>query len=347
MSLQAAFNLRFLYSCALAVGGLCSLEARAETVLESITKEVRSVFDRSKTAVVKIEAIDDHGKLAGTGFFIDPNGTIYTSYTIGGESHDIVVTRGDMKWTATRLVADPHSGIAILKVEAQTPFLPLGKARALEVASAVMAIGYPMDLPVSPKFGTIAGFDSKYFGRYFAVSHIRANVPVQRGEGGSPLLNMNGEVVGILISSIDNGSSCFALPIEAAEKVRNDFMRFGEVRPGWLGICVDLTARPAKDSFAKVESLVEGAPGMKSGLQVGDILTEVGDWKITSGEDMVNASFYLTAGDDIPIAILRNGEKISLKVQTAEHPSLRKRIAPATSEETGIPLKAQADSSPR
>lgn len=347
MSLPAVFSRRILYGFALVIGGLSGVGARAETVLESITQEVRSVFERSKNAVVKIEAIDDHGKLAGTGFFIDPNGTIYTSYTIGGESHGIVVSRGEMKWTATRLLADSHSGIAILKVEAQTPFLPLGKARALEVASPVMAIGYPMDLPVSPKFGTVGGFDIKYLDRYFGMSHIRANLPVQRGEGGAPLLNMNGEVVGILISSIDNGSGCFALPIEAAEKVRSDFMRFGEVRPGWLGICVDLSPQEANDSFVKVDSLIDGAPAEKFGVQVGDVLLEVGDRKIASREDMLNASFYLTAGDEIHVTVTRNGEKVSLKIQTVEHPGLRHRIAPAAVEENGIPLKAQAESSPR
>lgn len=347
MSLPVVFSRRILYGFALAIGGLCGPGVRADSVLESITQEVRSVFERSKNAVVKIEAVDDHGKLAGTGFFIDPNGTIYTSYTIGGESRSIVVSRGEMKWTATRLLADSHSGIAILKVEAQTPFLPLGKARALEVASPVLAIGYPMDLPASPNFGTVGGFDIKYLGRYFAMSHIRANVPVQRGEGGAPLLNMNGEVVGILISCIDNGSGCFALPIEAAEKVRSDFMRFGEVRPGWLGICIDATPHEAGDSVAQVESLVEGAPAGKFGVQVGDILLELGDRKVTSREDMFDASFYLTAGDEIPITVSRNGEKISLKIQASVHPAFQHRIAPAKPDEVGIPLKAQAESAPR
>lgn len=346
MSLPAVFSRRILYGFALAIGGLSGAGVRADTVLESITKEVRAVFERSRNAVVKIEAVDDHGKLAGTGFFIDPNGTIYTSYTIGGESHSIVVSRGDMKWTATRLLADSHSGIAILKVEAQTPFLPLGKAGDLEIASPVMAIGFPMDLPVSPNFGTVGGFDIKYLGRYFAMSHIRANVPVQRGEGGAPLLNLNGEVVGILISCIDNGSGCFALPIEAAEKVRSDFMRFGAVRPGWLGICIDATPNEVRNSPVRVDSLIEGAPAAQCGVQVGDILLEVGERKITSREDMLNASFYLTAGDEIPLTVSRNGEQLSLKVQVSEHPSLRPRIAPAAPEEVGIPLKAQSQSLP-
>src|SRR5438128_1484768 len=94
--------------------------ALSENVFDSIAREVREVFERSRDAVVKIEAVDEHGPLSGTGFFIDPNGTLYTSYTIGGESREIVVSHGNVKCPATRLLGDPRSGIAILKVEAQT-----------------------------------------------------------------------------------------------------------------------------------------------------------------------------------------------------------------------------------
>ena len=61
---------------------------------------------------------------------------------------------------------------------------------------------------------------------------MRVNLPTQRGEAGAPLLDFKGEVVGILISSVENGSACYALPIDAAEKIRSDFVRFGEVRHG-------------------------------------------------------------------------------------------------------------------
>ena len=120
-----------------------------------------------------------------------------------------------------------------MKIDAETPFLPFAKPRELTVASPVIAIGFPMDLPLTPAFGTVGGFDLKYLGRLFATTHIRANVPVQRGEGGAPLLNAKGEVVGILISQLDAGNAAFVLPIEAAEKVRKDFIRFHAVRPGW------------------------------------------------------------------------------------------------------------------
>ncbi len=299
---------------------VCAEENLAPSTAEAIAGEVRAIFTRCQKAVVHIQAVDIHGPLSGTGFFIDPNGTLYTSYTIGGESRDIVVCNGDLRYPATRIAADPRSGVAILKVDAETPFLMPGKARELQVAAPVITIGYPMDLPLTPTFGTVGGFDLKYLGRYFATTHIRANLPVQRGEGGAPLLNMRGEVVGILISSLDSGSASFVLPIEAAEKVRKDYLRFGEVRPGWIGLKVGPAADPAAVSQARIDDIVADGPADKAGLQPGDLLLQIGDKKITALEDVLDASFFATAGDSLPVKVLRDAQPLDLTLQPLDHP---------------------------
>jgi S1-C subfamily serine protease len=293
----------------------------AVSVAEAISQEVRSVFEKCRSAVVKIEAIDIHGPLSGTGFYIDPNGTVLTSYTVGGESNEIVISGELKKLPARRLVADPRCGVAILKVDAETPFLTLGKSRDLSVAAPVMTIGYPMDLPVSPSFGTVAGFDIKFAGRYFATAHIRANVPVQRGQGGAPLLNLRGEVVGIMISSLDAGSAAFAVPIDAAEKVRKDFVRFGELRPGWLGIAVHTSLPPTAGSTAQIDELVADSPGARAGLAKDDIILEIGHRKIRSTEDVLDAAFFTTAEDELPIKVLRGGQEIVVNTVPADPPN--------------------------
>ena len=294
----------------------------AQATPDSVSTEIRRIFDQSKSAVVRIQGVDEHGPLSGTGFFIDPNGTLYTSYTIGGEARDLVVLQGDKKFNATRIIADPRSGIAILKVETtSTPFIPLGKSSELGVASLVLTVAYPMDLPATATFGLVGGFDLKYLGRYFATAHIRANLPVQRGEGGAPLLNMKGEAVGILISCIDNNAGCFALPIEAAEKVRRDYMRFGEVRPGWLGIVIEPAEQDAQGSVAQVQKVLPGTPAANSEvLRKGDILLQVGEKSIAAPEDVPNASFFLSAGDDVPIKLVREGKVMDVILQAGEHP---------------------------
>lgn len=291
------------------------------SVAEAISQEVRVIFQRCRSAVVKIEATDNHGALSGSGFFIDPNGTVLTSYTVGGESHDIMVTGGGKRLPGRRLVSDPRSGVAILKVDAETPFLAIGKARDLALAAPVVSIGYPMDLPISPSFGTVAGFDIQSSGRYFATVHIRANVPVQRGQGGAPLLNLQGEVVGILISSLDGGSATYALPIEAAEKVRKDFVRFGEVRPGWLGVGVHPATAAVAGSTAQIDDVFADAPGIKAGLEKGDIILEVDGRKIQSIDDVRDASFFTTAEDDLTVKVWRAGKEISFTVTPGDHPT--------------------------
>src|SRR5437762_5296315 len=191
------------------------LFAQEQSATATISHQVREIFERAAKAVVKIHGVDKHSEICGTGFFIDPTGTLYTAYTVGGEAGNFSVEFGGKKYPARQLVADVRSGTAMLKVEETTPALPIGKSEELEVATPVVAIGFPLDLQETPNFGMIAGFDRKYLGRFFSTIHLRVNVPTQRGEAGAPLLNMRGEVVGIIVSSLEVNSSCYAVPIEA------------------------------------------------------------------------------------------------------------------------------------
>src|SRR5215467_1447845 len=289
---------------------------------KSASRQVREIFARAAKAVVKIHGVDEHSEICGTGFFVDPTGTIYTAYTVGGEAGNFTVEFGDKTIRAHQLVADIRSGTAILKVDETTPALPVGKSEELELASPVMSIGYPLDLPKTPNFGMIAGFDRKCLGRYFSTIHLRVNVPTQRGEAGAPLLNMKGEVVGIVVSGLGNNSSCYAVPIEAAEKIRSDFVRFGEARHGWIGVNnVSPASKELEGSRAIVTQVAEDAPASRAGLKEGDVLLQVGKKKIADPEDIFDASFYITAGDSVPITVMRGNEKMTFQVQATMHPA--------------------------
>src|SRR5262245_5435414 len=289
---------------------------------QSASQQVREIFSRAAKAVVKIHGVDEHSEICGTGFFVDPTGTIYTAYTVGGEAGNFTVEFGDKKIPARQLVADIRSGTAILKVDETTPALPIGKSEELELATPVLSIGYPLDLPKTPNFGMIAGFDRKCLGRYFSTIHLRVNVPTQRGEAGAPLLNMKGEVVGIVVSGLGNNSACYAVPIEAAEKIRSDFVRFGEARHGWIGVNdVSPASQQVDGSRAMVTQVAEDAPAARAGLKTGDVLLQVGKKKITEPEDVFDASFYITAGDTVPITVMRGNQKITFQVQATMHPA--------------------------
>lgn len=308
----------------LAAAPLCAEEpAPPLSVAASIAQEVRGIFQKCRSAVVRIEASDDLGDLAGSGFFIDPNGTLYTSYTVGGTSSELTVTWDGDQYTAQRLVADERSGVAILKIEpnaAAVPFLVLGRASDLGLGDPIVAIGYPMDLPVSPSWGTLAGFDMKYLGCYFATRHLRANVAVQRGEGGAPLINLRGEAVGLLVSTLDNGSACYSLPIEAAEHIRKDFVRHGRLRPGWLGIGCASAATPVDGSSARVDIVTPGSPGALAGVKPGDVLLQVGDHPIAAAEDVLDASFFIAAEDEVKLRLARGTSQLEVTVLAVDAP---------------------------
>lgn len=310
----------------------------------TLSGEVKDVFARCGKAVVKIHGADEHSEIVGTGFFIDPTGTIYTSYSVGGEGENFTIEFGGKKFPARQTVADVRSGLAMLKADLMSPVLPIGDSAQLEVATPVVAIGYPLDLPETPSFGMIAGFDRKYLGQYFPTVRLRVNTPVQRGEAGAPLLNLKGEVVGIVVSSLENSSSCYAVPIEAAEKIRSDYVRFGEVRHGWIGVNVAEAPEPVEGSRAEMTDLLPETPAAESGLKAGDILLQVGKKEVHQPEDVLDASFFITAGDTVPITVMREGQKMTFSIQADMHPASKKlpMIASPEFNRSAIPLSAPA-----
>ncbi len=284
----------------------------------TLSQQVGAVFQRLSPAVVRVEATDRHGKLSGTGFFADPLGTVYTVSATIGDGRNVVVVKGGRKLPARVLATDTRSGVALLRVENPGgAFIPVGDSRLLRLASPVMAIGFPMDLASSPTFGIVGGFDRKFQGHFLVATHIRANMPVQNGFGGAPLLNLHGEVVGMVVAGLEGGAACFALPIEAAEKVRRDVMRFGEARPGWVGVTVE--SQP--EGVVQVAGLGAETPAARAGLHEGDIVRQVGNVPIKTVEDILDASFYLTDGDFVPIRIVRDGQEIEYSVRATTHPS--------------------------
>ena len=311
-----------------------------------ISREVKEVFERSSKAVVKIHGVDEHSDIYGTGFFIDPTGTLYTCFAVGGEAENFTVQFAGKEYPARQLVADVRSGVAMLKIDAVTPSLPISATDQMEVATPVVTIGFPLDLPKTPSFGMIAGFDRKYLGRFFSTTHLRVNLPTQRGEAGAPLLNLKGEAVGILVSSLENNSSCYALPIAAAEKIRSDFLRFGEARHGWIGANVTEAKDAVGGSRAEITDILD-SPAADAGLKPGDTLLQVGRTKVRDAEDILDASFFLTAGDSVPITVVRDGKEFTFEIQADVHPVSKniplgpdgkKQPMSATLERRGIPL---------
>jgi len=112
------------------------------------------------------------------------------------------------------------------------------------------------------------------------------------------------------------------VPIEAAEKIRSDFVRFGEARHGWIGVNnVSPASEQVDGSRAMITQVGNDGPAARGGIKEGDVLLQVGKKKITDPEDVFDASFYITAGDTVPITVMRGDKKLTLQVQAAMHPA--------------------------
>ena len=152
------------------------------------------------------------------------------------------------------------------------------------------------------------------------------------------------------MSSLENNSACYAVPIEAAEKIRSDFVRFGEPRHGWIGINVSEAAQPVEGSRAEMKQIIEDTPAARSGIKPGDILLQVGRKKITQPEDVLDASFFITAGDTVPITVVRGEQKLTFHVQATLHPASRSGVllaSPDSPANQAIPLSLGAEEVPR
>lgn len=299
---------------------LCA-EPESSDLGEKLEARMKELFTFNRAAVVKIQSADRHGRIEGTGFYADPSGTIYTVVDVIGDGRNITVCQGTRQLPARLLVADPRTGIALIKVDATTPFIPIGDSSRVEVSTPLVALGYPTDRALSPSLGMVASFDKEYLNRFFRTTHIRANIPVQPGLGGAPVLNLKGEVVGIVVAGVDGNAGCYVLPINAAEKMRADYASYGELKPGWVGISVEATREEGLPSSAKVVNLEPYAPATQAGLKEGDILLRVGDVKVQSPVDIFDASFFLTAGANTTIAVLRDGKEQEFTVRVARNPS--------------------------
>jgi serine protease Do len=135
------------------------------------------------------------------------------------------------------------------------------------------------------------------------------------------------------------------LPIEAAEKIRSDYVRFGEARHGWIGANIREAAAPIEGSRAVTTDIIKDTPAAESGMKPGDVVLQIGRTKVREPEDILDASFFLTAGDVVPITVMRGKEKLTFDVQADVHPASQPKpplLAAPPLSNRAIPLNLQS-----
>jgi len=300
-------------------------QSEGDKLAKSVESAVGRILESTSPAVVRVESDDEIGKVAGTGFFTDADGTIFTLASLVGDGTGITVTHEGNRSPARLLAKDERSGVALIKIESDQPkpFLVKGDCTRIKTSTPLVVVGFPFDHDVTPSFGVVGGLDRKARGRFFATTHFRANIPVQRGQSGSPVLDFDGGVVGMVVSGFEGGSGCYVLPIRAAEKVRNDFARFGDVRHGWAGVTLQ-EIPPSVEGSRMAIDVVDPAGPASQDFREGDVVLQVGDIAIREPEDAVDAAFFLTAGDTVSVRIARNGEILEIPFTPGDHPLDRK-----------------------
>ena len=333
MRLPAAISrARICWCAAVFLVAVTASTVLAESLLEAVDREVSSIYDKSKDAVVKVHAFRQFqvGNLLlwpsyriATGFFIDKDGRILTTATVVDDMDSCWIDWRGHRIAARILGLDPQTNLAMLKIDPEdgqpTPFLPQGDSDTLRVGSMVIAVAFPYDLPSEPDVGFVTGMDMQSNGRVFPTTHIRAGCRLRPGQGGGPLLNVHGEVVGMAVAVHADGQCC-ALPINAARKIGRDILEFGSAQHPWVGLVVGDRQLAADSVSAErqvfVQQVYSNTPAAVAGFCNGDILICITSNQVRHTADVLNTMFYHRAGDRVEFTVRRDGmeQKVVLTV---------------------------------
>ena len=269
----------------------------------------------------------------GSGVIVDPSGIALTNaHVVEGASEIEIVTADGKKHRARVLGADAKSDVAALRVvgEGSFPAARLGDSDSLEVGDWVLAIGSPFGFTQTVTAGIVSA-KGRTLGQGPFDDFIQTDAAINPGNSGGPLVNLQGEVVGIntAILSRTGGSLGigFAIPVNHARQIYTQLTTRGKVTRGWLGVSVQpLTAELAK-SFGSgeregvlVADVVDGSPAQRSGLQAGDVILAFNDRPVAAPGDLQRAVGLTEPGHTVRLRILRDGAERVLEMRLTQAP---------------------------
>ncbi|HEY8029943.1 MAG TPA: trypsin-like peptidase domain-containing protein [Gaiellaceae bacterium] len=265
----------------------------------------------------------------GTGFVYDTKGDIVTAaHVVDGASSIKVHFKDGTNANATLVGKDDSTDTAVIKVDvASSKLHPLaiGSSAALQPGDEVVAIGSPFGLTETMTAGIISAIDRTITApNNFSISGaIQTDAPINHGNSGGPLLDANGQVVGVnvQIDSNSNGSEGvgFSTPIDTVKSVADTLISGGKVEHAYLGIQV---TDASNSGGAKVSSVVSGSPADKAGLKAGDVITAVDAKHISTSDDLTAVVNNYKPGDKATLKITSGGSTTkSITVTFGTRPS--------------------------
>ena len=260
----------------------------------------------------------------GSGFIIKENGIVITNNHVIAGADDILVTVNSKEYKAKVLGADPYMDIAVLKIETKDKFktVEFGDSDKSRVGDWVVAIGNPFGLGGTVTSGIISA-RNRDVGLTRYDDFIQTDASINQGNSGGPLFNSKGEVVGINTAIIAPGRSGsigigFAIPSNAASKVIDQLISYGETRRGWLGVRIQEVTKEIAEAVelkkvegALIASVGEKSPADKAGIKAGDIILEFDGKKIDTMRTLPRVVANTKVGKNVKIQIWRNKNLIS------------------------------------
>jgi serine protease Do len=272
----------------------------------------------------------------GSGFIVDKNGYIITNHhVVDGADKITVKIHGDTTEYKARVIGfDKETDLAVIKIAADRGLTPLrvGNSDATQVGDWAIAIGSPFGLEATVTAGIVSAKGRDFAGAQAFQRFIQTDAAINPGNSGGPLLNDQGEVIGVnsMIATRTGGYEGigFALPINMAVKVYNQLISSGRVTRGSIGVQFDRTVDPTMmrafklDGGVPITSVQPGGPSEKSGLKPEDIITKVNGAAVKTGDDLIAKVSDLPVGSKAAIEVDRQGSKMKFDVAIADRAEL-------------------------
>ena len=268
---------------------------------------------------------------SGTGFIITADGYIVTNqHVVSGADTVQVTLYSGQTYAATVIGGDSDYDVAVIKIDAAgLQPVTLGSSESVNVGDEVMAIGNPLgELTFSMSKGIVSSVNRAINVDGTPFNMIQVDASINPGNSGGPLMNLYGQVVGIVSAKYSEYSSTtveglgFAIPIDDVTSVITEIMESGSVSDkAYMAItCGTMTAEMAAqyqydiDTGVFVYSVVSGGAGEKAGLQMGDVITKLNDTAITSRTDLTAALKSFRAGDTATLQVYRGGSYVDVTI---------------------------------
>jgi serine protease Do len=296
----------------------------------------------------QMQPVVPHGM--GSGFVIDPRGIIMTNnHVVNGASEVKVRFADGREYVATGIKTDPRTDIAILRVTPASgerfEALPLGNSDQAEVGDWVLAIGSPFGLDMTVTAGIVSA-KGRHIDKSEREDFIQTDAAINPGNSGGPLLNMDGEVIGIntAISTRSGGYDGvgFAVPINMAHWVSDQLITKGSVRRAYLGVGIQqvnptiaAVLHVNAGEGAIVGEIKQNSPAEKAGLKTQDVVLDFNGQAVNGPSDLAGIVERMEVGKTYPMTIVRDGKRMTLQVTVQEMPAHYSTLSREESEEGG------------